>query len=209
MKNPRFWLFVILALLVFSALEIYPPTGRSLIQSFQDKANSQKIDATFKDIVSKAQAMQKTNADPHAEFGQLMTAIGTNDIRDYFYYDVTSEKQPTYAILNRLQRESAGRIKLGLDLQGGFQVLVSLSTNKLEQAETTTNGTVVKISDDQRKMMVDHAVEVLRKRVDKLGVAEPLLQPAGENHILIQLPGLSEAAQREAPTSRTFHPPLP
>src|SRR4029077_5651863 len=30
-------------------------------------------------------------------------------------------------------------------------------------------------------------------RVDKLGVAEPVIQPVGNNSILIQLPGLSES----------------
>src|SRR5262249_48814453 len=32
-----------------------------------------------------------------------------------------------------------------------------------------------------------------RKRVDAFGVAEPVLQPAGGNRIMIQIPGLSEA----------------
>ena len=34
--------------------------------------------------------------------------------------------------------------------------------------------------------------------MDRLGVAEPVLQPQGEDHILIQLPGLSQANQDEA-----------
>jgi preprotein translocase subunit SecD len=34
--------------------------------------------------------------------------------------------------------------------------------------------------------------------VDRLGVAEPVIQPEGENHIMIQLPGLSQANQDEA-----------
>ena len=46
--------------------------------------------------------------------------------------------------------------------------------------------------------LVSQAAEVLRRRVDSLGVAEPVIQPAGENHILIQLPGLSQANQDEA-----------
>ena len=51
---------------------------------------------------------------------------------------------------------------------------------------------------DERQRMVSQAAEVLRHRVDTLGVAEPVIQPAGENHIMIQLPGLSQAAQDEA-----------
>ena len=45
---------------------------------------------------------------------------------------------------------------------------------------------------------MSQAVEVLRKRVDAFGVAEPIIQPAGGNRILIQLPGLSEADKENA-----------
>jgi SecD/SecF fusion protein len=48
---------------------------------------------------------------------------------------------------------------------------------------------------------VSQAIEVLRKRVDAFGVAEPTFQAAGANRILIQLPGLSEADKSEAQTN--------
>ena len=48
---------------------------------------------------------------------------------------------------------------------------------------------------------LSQAVEVLRKRVDAFGVAEPIIQPAGGNRILIQLPGLSEADKESAKTN--------
>src|SRR5205807_8807793 len=44
---------------------------------------------------------------------------------------------------------------------------------------------------------ISDAVEVIRKRVDQLGVAEPVIQPEGSDRILIQLPGLS-ASQMES-----------
>jgi SecD/SecF fusion protein len=49
-----------------------------------------------------------------------------------------------------------------------------------------------------RERALSQAVEVLRKRVDRFGVAEPLIQPAGEDRILIQLPGLSEQEKETA-----------
>ena len=42
------------------------------------------------------------------------------------------------------------------------------------------------------------AVEVLRRRVDSIGVAEPDIRPVGDNKIMIQLPGLSEADKADA-----------
>jgi SecD/SecF fusion protein len=92
---------------------------------------------------------------------------------------------PTTYILNRLQREAAGRIRLGLDLQGGTSFLVEMDTNGLAHTSDADTALI-------------HAVEVLRKRVDKFGVAEPLIQPEGNNRILVQLPGLSAADQESA-----------
>ena len=39
--------------------------------------------------------------------------------------------------------------------------------------------------------MVDQAVEVIRKRVDKMGTSEPIITPSGTDRILVQIPGLS------------------
>ncbi len=65
------------------------------------------------------------------------------------------------------------KIKPGLDLRGGTQFL-------LELAGSTGQGTL------------DQAVEVIRKRVDSVGVAEPVIQPVGQNRIIVQIPGVSE-----------------
>jgi SecD/SecF fusion protein len=45
---------------------------------------------------------------------------------------------------------------------------------------------------------LSQAIEVLRKRIDRFGVAEPIIQSAGGNRILIQLPGLSESDKQSA-----------
>ena len=50
----------------------------------------------------------------------------------------------------------------------------------------------------ERERVLSQAVEILRKRVDRLGVAEPMIQPEGENHILVAIPGLSESENDSA-----------
>jgi preprotein translocase subunit SecD len=42
---------------------------------------------------------------------------------------------------------------------------------------------------------VDQAVEAIRRRVDALGVAEPIIVPEGEDRINIQLPGVDDPAR--------------
>jgi preprotein translocase subunit SecD len=45
--------------------------------------------------------------------------------------------------------------------------------------------------------MVDQAIEVIRKRVDKLGTSEPIIAPSGNDRILVQIPGLDTGEARE------------
>ena len=63
-----------------------------------------------------------------------------------------------------------------------------MGTNRLARIDTVTNATTGAIETvtnrvDQVKGAIDQAVEVLRKRVDRFGVAEPQIQPAGNNRI--------------------------
>ena len=87
--------------------------------------------------------------------------------------------------------------RLGLDLSGGTQI--TLEAQDTPTLEATAEAT-------------DRAVEVLRGRVDALGVSEPSLVRSGENRILIELPGLEdprEAAEVIGKTAQlTFHPVL-
>lgn len=69
---------------------------------------------------------------------------------------------------------------LGLDLRGGTQItLEAKSTDRVKaDAEAT-----------------DRAMEVLRGRVDALGVAEPTLARSGENRIILELPNLQDPSK--------------
>jgi len=83
----------------------------------------------------------------------------------------------------------AGKIQLGLDLKGGTSFLIQLIA---EDAEVTNeDGTKTIEKRYITPSMVDQAVEVIRKRVDKLGTSEPVITPSGTDRILVQIPGLS------------------
>jgi SecD/SecF fusion protein len=177
MTRNQFWKFLIILFLVgWSVYEIYPPTGKNLIQHFDERARNR--DAALTNILSKARELDQRN--PARTYGNLFEAVGTNDIAHYFpWLDASAQKNPASFILGRLQKEAAGKIKLGLDLQGGTSFLIGMNTNSL-----ATNAV--------RDQVLEQAIEVLRRRVDRFGVAEPQIQPAGNDRILIQLPGLSE-----------------
>lgn len=79
-------------------------------------------------------------------------------------------------------------IRLGLDLQGGTSFLIRLV------AERGEDGALREI----HPIMLDQAVEVIRKRVDAFGVSEPVITPQGTDRILVQIPGLDAAQVEQA-----------
>jgi len=86
-------------------------------------------------------------------------------------------------------------IRLGLDLRGGTQIVL--------EAQDTPD---VEVDAD----VTARTLEVLRRRVDAFGVAEPTLQVSGDRRIIVELPGLAdpdEAVEVIGRTARlTFHP---
>lgn len=74
-------------------------------------------------------------------------------------------------------------IRLGLDLQGGIHVVLRV---KMEQ-----------LNSDERKEAVDRAISIIRNRIDGLGVAEPIILKQGDDRIVIDLPGYTDANRAE------------
>ena len=72
-----------------------------------------------------------------------------------------------------------GKIKLGLDLQGGMYLKLAIDTDKMPAN--------IKLEE-----AVSRALEILRNRIDSLGVTEPLITREGDKYIVIQLPGVKD-----------------
>jgi SecD/SecF fusion protein len=194
-KNNNLGRFIlVLIIIAWALMEVYPPTSRDLVKEFARRAQSQ--DTVFKGILAQAIALQQ--AGTNNEFTALQIAAGTNDLKKYFpHYAPAAANQihPNTYILNRLQRDSAGQIKLGIDLQGGTEFLMEMDTNVLFATETNN---VQQPHSEVTSAALSQAIEVLRKRIDRFGVAEPIIQSAGGNRILVQLPGLSESDRQSA-----------
>ncbi|HMO50646.1 MAG TPA: protein translocase subunit SecD [Kiritimatiellia bacterium] len=95
------------------------------------------------------------------------------------------------------------KVKLGLDLQGGISFIVQIDEEQLlrQYREENRELTEEQAVRDVRERVIqsqDIAVEVIRGRVDTIGIAEPSIYPKGENRIIVQLPGVDEDKQREA-----------
>jgi protein-export membrane protein SecD len=60
----------------------------------------------------------------------------------------------------------------------------------------TQNTVLLKMTEDWnvnvKKRAIDQSLETLRNRIDEFGIAEPAIQPQGEDKIMIQFPGVDE-----------------
>ena len=72
-------------------------------------------------------------------------------------------------------------VKLGLDLKGGIYLVYEVDDTGLSEKEM--------------RDAVNLTVEIIRKRVDELGVTEPEIQSEGRNRIVVKLPGIKDPAR--------------
>src|SRR5829696_8690589 len=82
--------------------------------------------------------------------------------------------------------------RLGLDLQGGVSLIYQAKPTKQAQVNSDS---------------IERAIDIMRKRVDQLGVAEPEIQRSGEDQIDVSLPDVEnadEAAEQVGTTAQLF-----
>jgi preprotein translocase subunit SecD len=69
-------------------------------------------------------------------------------------------------------------LKRGLDLQGGMHLALEVDESK---------GLV-----PDKSKAIDNALKVVRNRIDEFGVSEPVVQKAGSERIIVELPGIDD-----------------
>ena len=74
------------------------------------------------------------------------------------------------------------KLNLGLDLAGGSYFVLEVDTSELTGAS-------------QIEKALDSNIEVIRNRVDKFGLTEPVIQKKGTKQIIVQLPGIKDPAR--------------
>ncbi len=83
------------------------------------------------------------------------------------------------------------KINLGLDLQGGMQLLLQIETDKVPA--------------EHRLDATDRVVEVIRNRIDEFGVREPVITKQGKDQVVVQLPGVTNRDRAKEIVGKTAH----
>lgn len=83
------------------------------------------------------------------------------------------------------------KINLGLDLQGGIQLLLQADLTNFKEEDKTD--------------ATDRIVEIIRNRIDELGVREPVISKQGRDYVVVQLPGVTDRARAREIVGKTAH----
>lgn len=83
------------------------------------------------------------------------------------------------------------KIRLGLDLQGGMQILLRVELDKVPA--------------EVRKDATERAVEIIRNRIDEFGVREPVITKQAKDLVVIQLPGITDRERAKEIVAKTAH----
>ena len=94
--------------------------------------------------------------------------------------DVANQNKRNDILLKHLLRSAQSNLRLGLDLKGG--VGFTLKIDEDAQSE---------LSSWEQAQQLQDAISIMARRLDGLGVAEPLIRPRGSDAIEIQIAGLS------------------
>ncbi|WOO40102.1 protein translocase subunit SecD [Rubellicoccus peritrichatus] len=97
--------------------------------------------------------------------------------QDINLIDVKNLQKRNNILMDVLLQESQGKLKKGLDLQGGVAVTFRINEDATNPGEAESR--------------LEDAVDIMSERVNGLGVAEPIIRPVPPNGIEIQLPGIN------------------
>ena len=98
------------------------------------------------------------------------------------------------------------KVKLGLDLKGGTSFTVEVDRDEirkqvLEQDESLEGAKLDSAVESKVEISRDIAIEVIRGRIDGLGIAEPEIYPLLDDRVVIRLPGVDVDKRAEAKDS--------
>ena len=83
------------------------------------------------------------------------------------------------------------KIKLGLDLKGGMQLVLQVD--------------MAKVPENQREDVTERVASVIRNRIDEFGVVEPEISTQGKDQVIVKLPGVTDRERAIQIAGRTAH----
>ena len=173
-------------------LEQFVPTQVIAQKPEFDKLHSEALERVkrYKDAAVAADQKSVSYFQALRDIGEGRGRATPVDFRPFFFTEAQIVSEPDQAkrngiVLKQLLVGSQGRLKLGLDLQGGVSFTLKVDPTGAESGEKAAGDK----SSVSHADMVNQALQVMEQRVNQFGVAEPVLRPVGDLSLEIQLPG--------------------
>lgn len=115
---------------------------------------------------------------------RALVVIAVLIVAIYYVYPTIKLSRLSEAEKSRMSREEIADLQkksvhLGLDLRGGMHLVLEVDRSKIEKDADLTN-------------IVDRAEMIIRNRIDKFGIAEPVIHKEGQTRIVVQLAGITD-----------------
>ncbi len=157
-----------------------------------DKLHAEALERVkhYKDAAVPADKKSVSYFQALRDIGEGRGRVAPVDFRPFFFTEAQIVREPDQTkrngiVLKQLMVSSQGRLKLGLDLQGGVSFTLKVDPTGAESGEKSAGDK----SNVSHAEMVNQAIQVMEQRVNQFGVAEPVLRPVGELSLEVQLPG--------------------
>ena len=182
MNGSTIWKLILSALIVFTAVLYLHPYKDTPFKEYILAESNQ--DSAFTALVDEAQTAYEAGTHKTFYVGLRDIALDRDiDLSQYFPQlileaSLRNTETRNEVLLEELLKRSKARLQPGLDLKGGVVFVFELNL------EAST-------SQYQKDADLSKAIDILGKRINALGVTEPVIRTTGENRIEVQLPGVS------------------
>lgn len=184
MSGNILWKFILTVAIIFWCVaSITPLQDRPFEDYIVDRASAATDE--FVDLVNRGHARVDAGESPTLfialrELGQEEKIDYARFFPDINVRDVANQDRRNEILLKHLLGASQSNLRLGLDLKGGVGFTLKIDEAGLEG-----------LSAIQQEEQLQDAIAIMSRRLDGLGVAEPVIRPRGNDAIEIQIAGLS------------------
>ena len=111
-------------------------------------------------------------------------------------------------VISRVRQKSKGTMRLGLDLRGGTEFVLGFEADEISKEEDTEEGKdqdkdeEVRAPDQDPEEIRDQIINIIKNRVNNLGLAHAQVKPIGPTTISLRMPSVT--ASEKADVRRTI-----
>ena len=183
MSKSIIWrLVIIFSVLLGWGYSLFPPKDRPFYEVLFKEVDG-NADSELEKVVEEAKKIDNSNPDSFLTPPKAVLRVANEskvNLRDYIplYNQPEASNQ---AVVNYVRRRAAGKLRLGLDLRGGTEFIITFDSDELEK------------NDPDKEVVAarDEIIEIIRNRVDQSGVVEAQILPVGQSTISLKIPSIN------------------